>query len=302
MGNRLNKTPKKLLISKNNFYEMHRFSSPRIICFLEQHSRSLKVNPAGTGGKLGLPFDDSFYPIFYATTSLEMYRSRTTNPLSIFRENNLEKENTACSEFISSFNEIIFIRDLLSISVSLSYNKRPKDGYPEELQDTALGLLYNKAKRHFCLESTRQIASLLENFIKSTPFYKNSSHICSVPSNSANNLPSRLVEIISSTLNLTNISKAIAWSASDQLIRSTPFIDKWDVLEKRNLNIKAEFVPTKEHEEERSVILIDDLYQSGITTNFIAEKLSLLGYDYVYGLSVVKSRSNDENTGTTPDD
>ena len=47
---------------------------------------------------------------------------------------------------------------------------------------------------------------------------------------------------------------------------------------------------------EEKVLLVDDLYQSGITMQFVAMHLLGAGAEQVYGLALVKSRRDSDNT------
>ena len=48
--------------------------------------------------------------------------------------------------------------------------------------------------------------------------------------------------------------------------------------------------------KDKTVILIDDKYQSGITIQYIAMKLQQAGACEVYGLSFIKTLSDTDNT------
>jgi predicted amidophosphoribosyltransferase len=45
----------------------------------------------------------------------------------------------------------------------------------------------------------------------------------------------------------------------------------------------------------KSIVVVDDLYQSGLTINYVAEELRLAGAREVFGLAAVKTLSNDDN-------
>lgn len=44
--------------------------------------------------------------------------------------------------------------------------------------------------------------------------------------------------------------------------------------------------------ERKNVILLDDLYMSGLSMQYVAMKLKEAGADRIFGLSIVKSFSN----------
>jgi len=46
---------------------------------------------------------------------------------------------------------------------------------------------------------------------------------------------------------------------------------------------------------DKTIVVVDDLYQSGLTINYIAEELRLAGAREVFGLAAVKTLRNDDN-------
>jgi predicted amidophosphoribosyltransferase len=55
----------------------------------------------------------------------------------------------------------------------------------------------------------------------------------------------------------------------------------------------------------KTIVVVDDLYQSGLTVNYIAEELRAAGAKALFGLTVVKTLRDDDNVsktaGGTPD-
>ena len=64
---------------------------------------------------------------------------------------------------------------------------------------------------------------------------------------------------------------------------------KWDLLEQTGLCVRGDSLIGKK------VILLDDMYQSGTTLNYIGRKILQAGARAVYGLTLVKSLSNADN-------
>jgi orotate phosphoribosyltransferase-like protein len=46
---------------------------------------------------------------------------------------------------------------------------------------------------------------------------------------------------------------------------------------------------------DKTIVVVDDLYQSGLTINYIAEELRQVGAKEVFGLAAVKTLRNDDN-------
>ena len=63
-------------------------------------------------------------------------------------------------------------------------------------------------------------------------------------------------------------------------------------------NILSDIVPpsdTNEDKLDNDIILLDDIYQSGTTIQFVAMKLIEAGAKRIFGLTTVKARRNTDN-------
>ena len=72
--------------------------------------------------------------------------------------------------------------------------------------------------------------------------------------------------------------------------------EKWDALEQAGLVFDSSRL-TPEYLEQ-DVILIDDLYQSGVTVNFVGMKLQQAGFNRICGLYLVKSMNDSDNVSS----
>ena len=86
---------------------------------------------------------------------------------------------------------------------------------------------------------------------------------------------------------IPDLTADFAWKGQKPSLKETAFAEKWDALAKVGLKSKKVSVS--------SVILLDDLYQSGITMQFVASHIISAGSKQVYGLSLVKSRRDSDN-------
>ena len=100
-------------------------------------------------------------------------------------------------------------------------------------------------------------------------------------------LPENIVASLSS-FDFVDISEKIAWSSKKRSIKEAKSIEeKLEILEESNLVI-ADDLDVKG----KTIILFDDLYMSGISMQYVAMKLKSVGAKRIFGLSMVKSRSN----------
>lgn len=183
-------------------------------------------------------------------------------------------------DFISRYKDIVFLRDCLDISLSLSMN------IIENGSRTEIGELEYQSKYNSNDDAEKQLVSLCEEWINKLPYYKDADLICAVPSKTPDNLPQRIAD----KLNITpiNISNTISWTSKTKDVKNAEKVeDKINILEESGFTID-----NIEQLKDKVIILFDDLYMSGVTLQYIAMKLKEAGVQRVLGLTIVKSRSN----------
>lgn len=183
-------------------------------------------------------------------------------------------------DFISRYKDIVFLRDCLDISLSLSMN------IIENESRTEIGELEYQSKYNSNDDAEKQLVSLCEEWINKLPYYKDADLICAVPSKTPDNLPQRIAD----KLNITpiNISNTISWTSKTKDVKNAENVeDKINILEESGFTIDD-----TDQLKDKVVILFDDLYMSGVTLQYIAMKLKKAGVQRVLGLTIVKSRSN----------
>lgn len=183
-------------------------------------------------------------------------------------------------DFISRYKNIVFLRDCLDISLSLSMN------IIENESRTEIGELEYQSKYNSNNDAEEQLVSLCEEWINKLPYYKDADLICAVPSKTPDNLPQRIANRLNITA--TNISKTISWASKTKDVKNAENVeDKINILEESGFTID-----NIEQLKDKVIILFDDLYMSGVTLQYIAMKLKDAGAQRVLGLTIVKSRSN----------
>lgn len=255
--------------------------SPRKICFSSCHPNTLKRKVyKGAIGTFSIPFSDTIKPIFESETNLKLfYSSKFKNYwLSIFSEDDF----ATIDKFIKEYSEIVFIRDCLDLSIALSEN------FIDD-ERTELGLLEYEAKYSENGESVKKIISKCSEWINKLPFYKNADYICAVPPSKkdTDNLPRKVARELKDFA-FEDISNSVSWSNDKEGLKGVECSKKLELLESTGLDINIDL-------KGKVVILLDDLYQSGITMQYVAMKMKEAGAARIFGLSIVKSRSNTDN-------
>ena len=116
------------------------------------------------------------------------------------------------------------------------------------------------------------------------PFFKDADYICVVPSSHA-----FVREIVSGLkgFDFSDISSSLSWDKKSELKNAESLEDKLDALLNSHLMI-ADDVDL----EGKNILLVDDLYKSGLTMQYVAMMLKNAGCSRVFGLTLVKSLGN----------
>ena len=193
-----------------------------------------------------------------------------------------EEEIVKIRDWMQDQRTLVYLQDCLSISVALTIN---------HTQTSALA--YN-CKKQQDKKLIDELVSMVEQQIGNLPYYKDADLICSVPSppNKGFDLPGRVASLVGGKIGKQNITKGFVFSGEKLSIKGLPFNGKWQAWEDARISFQSgdEF-----NVNDKTVILIDDLYQSGITIQYIAMKLQQAGAREVYGLSFIKTIRDTDN-------
>ena len=250
------------------------------INFASSHANALKRTGEKEVGKIILPFGDSIIPILKVATGYALYSSKYDD--KFYRIIKDEDEFIKIENFVSLYKNVVFLRDNLDLSVSLSMNYNDSGR-------TEIGELEYQAK--FCNNkpAEEELMRKCNEWIHELPFYKHADFICAMPSSNPDeeDLPKRIVNSLID-YSFTDISKKVFWRSKTRSIKNAKTVEeKLDILEESNLTIAGDL-----DIKGKTIILFDDLYMSGVSMQYVAMKLKEAGASRVLGLSIVKSRSN----------
>jgi hypothetical protein len=257
--------------------------SPRRICFASTHRAALKTNPAGSKyvGSFSVPFTESIYPIFHEMTSLELFKSKFQG---WWRSVQSQDELEEIKRWIEFAGPLVFLRDTLALSVALAENQLPEGGR------SPMGELEYRAKWHRDRDAIDRLIQAIVKAVRDLPFYRDAELICAVPPRpgKAFDLPSLLSERVAAQLGKRDITAQLTWGGEKPSLKEIAVEDKWARLEAVGLRCGTPVANQR-------VLLIDDLYQSGVTLQFVAKTLVEAGARHIYGLAIVKSRGDSDN-------
>lgn len=270
-------------ITKDLVLSLHS-ESPRRKCFSE--NTGLQPNKKKPTFSVHI---EGVKKIFEAQTGLELRYNPDPKYRNYFRFVT-QQEMIIIEKWAKSLGNIIFLRDCLSISIALDTN----------LQDntsgkyTNLGHHENLAKTQQNESSIKALSEASSKIILGMPFYNNADFICAVPPPPEKefDLPTQISSQVSQIIKKPCITKNFIFGNNKSSVKSALHQDKWGLWDacgltydgKNGFDLKG-----------KSVILLDDKYQSGTTIQFVAMKLQEAGAKTILGLSMVKTLRDDDN-------
>lgn len=260
----------------------YREQKPKRICFASSHSNALRSGSDDVLAIFQIPFDKSVYPIFCKETGLGLDPSQFGGRwLRVHRKTVYNK----IKGFFEKYRDVVFLRDSLALSIALS------EQFEDGLQDrTPIGELEYQAKWKENKKTAEKLAAILMERVITTPYYKDVGTFCAVPPQGAKkyDLPSLIVSYIEENKSIENITLQLKWKNPKESLKNVPIDVKWKKLEQAGLNVEKGLY-------NKTIILIDDIYQSGTTAQYVAMKLLQAGADKVLGVALTKSMRNTDN-------
>jgi len=200
-------------------------------------------------------------------------------------------------KWLREISPYVGIRDCLSVSFAIDYDR--ERGAPDA-QLTPVGRLRRSAKEYRGGDATSvkkraadELVDRVCTFLESVQAYRNHVDcIVAVPPSSPNpgfHLPDYIAEgVVSRRTFRENLSEHV------NTVKDRPRV-KDQSLENKLECLKDTIAITADVFKRRSVLLVDDLYQSGITMNYVGMLLKQAGAKRVLGLACEKTCRNDDN-------
>lgn len=261
--------------------------------------------PLKKPGELGLtqtdwnlifPFRETFVPAFDEMCAMVdhiPFRSTRTAYFT-FLKNVTPDDIDQVTGFLEAIKPYVAIRDCLALSFAIDYDR--EGGNPDAPQ-TRVGELrsiaktYGKAASSQALEKANELAEECLTALKKLTCYNSATCIVAMPpSDPAKlfDLPKHLVANISERLGKPDKSDKV------KTLKARPG-NKELPCEEKLANIEGTVSVDDKSFKDEIVLLVDDLYQSGVSMNYVAMRLLEAGAKQVLGLSCEKTCSNDDN-------
>ncbi len=261
------------------------------------------VHPPATAGRdlrVRLPFEQTYLGAFESMVEWPI-RSFTSEQgvVTIYLQGTEGEEDApeCVQQWVNTVGQYVAMRDYLALSFALDYEREGGDpGKPQ----TTIGALRAQAKPYGGQAATAQTKAAADQlvdrclaFLKEMTCYKSANCVVAMPpSDPAKeyNLPRYMAAQIAAKRGLEDLSKHVRTIKARGSIKSVPLAQKLDTL-LGTIQVDAGVFDGKH------VLLIDDLYQSGISMNYCALLLLQTGAKKIFGLACEKTCRNDDNVG-----
>jgi hypothetical protein len=247
-----------------------------------------------------LPFPNTYRNAFETMVSAEVYPHVASNGrLCLYLKGVGAKEQPpqAVYDWVTKVGKYVAVKDLLALSFALDYERAGGD--PNEPQ-TEVGALRALAKPYGSATASKQTLNAADQLVQKclvflneiTSYGKANCVAAMPPSDPAKeyNLPRYLAEKIACALGRENLTDYVRTVKPRDSVKALPLKAKLDTL-RETIKVHPDAFKNK------NVLLLDDLYQSGISMNYCALMLLRGGARRVFGLACEKTCRNDDNVG-----
>jgi hypothetical protein len=196
--------------------------------------------------------------------------------------------------WIDLVGRFVAIRDCLALSFALDYDR--EEGNPK-LGQTRIGVLRTRAKPYDAqptadtIKAADKLAGKCRAFLDQMTCYDSADAIVAMPPSSpdkAFDLPAHIASKLAVDLGRDDLSSAVTTVRARPQLKNLALAKKLAAL-RGSIRVDADAL------ERRVVLLVDDLYQSGVSMNYVAMKLLQAGARKVFGLACEKTCRNDDN-------
>lgn len=254
----------------------------------------------GKNWRLVLPFCETLANAFHTMCDVPgggMSAVRNDRCLA-FLDDAREKPETLSKvrQWLGQVGSFVAIRDCLALSFALDYER--ENGDPARPQ-TRVGSLRSRAKPYDrkatsdTRKATGELAAECLRFLQVVTCYEKATCVVAMPPSSPDktyDLPTELVAVIAKQWDKPDLSAAVSTKQARLQLKNVPLAEKLSVLGGTIAVEPGSF-------KKASVLLVDDLYQSGVTMNYVAMQLLEAGASKVFGLACEKTCRNDDNVG-----
>jgi len=261
------------------------------------------IHPPATAGRdlrVRLPFEHTYLGAFVCMVDwpISTFASEQGVVTIYLQGTEGEEEAPECVRlWIDTVGQYVAMRDYLALSFALDYDR--EGGDPNRPQ-TEVGRLRLLAKPYGSREATPQTIAAADQlvdrclaFLNEMTCYKSADCVVAMPpSDPAKkyNLPRYLAGLVAAKWGREDLTGHVQTIKARDSIKGVPLTGKLATLLGTIQVDPGVF-------DKKHVLLVDDLYQSGISMNYCALLLLRAGARKIFGLACEKTCRNDDNVG-----
>lgn len=236
-------------------------------------------------GWFNLPFEDTIESVLRSYLSLTkvLFTSPKAFNNRVYRRIDTEEEFNTFGSFIEKYKDLVFLRDTLDLSVALSMHETEPD-VRTPFGEHEYQVKYQSENRDTSADKA-VLQSELQKRLEELPYFKMADYICAVPSSKP--FMRDLVAGLTG-FSFEDISEKVSWQSKDGSLKDVETADeKLDMIQSWGLTFGADL-----DLKDKNVLLVDDMYYSGVTLQYIAMMMKEAGAKRVFGMTLVKSLGN----------
>lgn len=256
-------------------------------------------DPAREGGDPGLTLPSEVFGRLFDRSFPALAKNRwkmTSNGSYVtYFQRASEGDLAAVRAFFDSLGPAVVIQDLTEASLALGFHaKKAASG---SVRRTDLGQLIHEAKPYGApataahRKAGTELARRLREFVDAMPLFKTVDGFVAVPSSDPKplfSLPRGFAANLAKHTGKADLSGALTKPKATEQTKNLVRADKIKAL-------LGSVTVDRRKVAGRTLVVVDDLYQSGVTLNYIAEELRAAGARTIFGLATVKTLRNDDN-------
>jgi hypothetical protein len=283
-------------ITREGILQMRTLTPRR--CKLSIEDRKIVHEPTeeGKDWSVRLPFYQTFRNAFHSMCDIDCNWMREGNGnCYTYLRNEDEETFEAIDEWLDNIGQYVVLRDCLALSFALDYGY--EDGNPNNSK-TRIGKLRSKAKPYESTPTLETFDSADEmfqdcmQFISDIHCYNEVDAIVAMPPSKpdkAFDLPLYLVKKMCREWGKPDLSYAV------KTIHARPPIKNQETPEAKLKVLEGSVQVDQNIIRGKSILILDDLYQSGVSMNYVAMLLQEAGASKIFGLACEKTSRNDAN-------
>ncbi len=244
-----------------------------------------------------LPFPNTFQNAFFSTCRTDAYAHQApTGKLCLYLRGigprDVPPEEVA--NWIETVGRYVAMKDFLALSFALDYER--EHGDPLRLQ-TTVGALRARAKPYDrqptadTLNAAKDLSRRCMEFLNEMACYHSTDCVVAMPPSDPTkkyNLPLFLAKQIAKDWGKEDLTNHVRTIKPRESVRTAPLDQKLD-------RVLGTIGVDEDAFQGRTVLLVDDLYQSGRSLNYCGLMLLRAGALKVFGLACEKTCRNDDN-------